>query len=413
VDSVILKNTFLKISTNCVGLVASNNKPIGDYITATFTPKGTAAEYYVNGQKSSQWTIRLGEPFTVEIHKIDLTGGASQLGMDINMNIQIPNLGDIMVTEKIKTYVEVLLEFTNGIDYNLVWGKVNYTMDKSDIDPIRFEGLGDIISQNDVLSIYNPKITLKTVGNVGVPFDLNLFMSATNSKTGQTSPGLTDATFHMKAASNPQSPITNTKTIDRTNGTDGLFKINPDIINMGYDGHTVIENGKNHFISKNSQLSLDYNMEIPLQFGNDLKISVDTTLENPFKDNLDILDNQENMSVALNLNVENKIPLNMQIKLEALDTNNNSLFIVQTDTIKAANTTNGLSTSAALTTTDILLSPDKINKLKDTKMFGVSFIVTSKQDEQSISVQPTDYITIKIGGKINGGIILDLSNKSK
>lgn len=413
IDSIILKNTFLKISTKCVGLVASNNKPIGDYITATFKPKGTAAEYYVNGVKSDEWTIRLGEPTTVEIHKINMTGDATQLGMDINVSIQVPTLGDIMVTERIKTYVEVLLEFTDGIDYNVVWGKVDYALDRSDIDPIRFEGLGDIISENDLLSIYNPKITLKTVGNLGVPIDLNLFMSATNSNTGQTSPGLTDATFHMQAATRPETPITSTKTIDRTNGTDGLFKINPDIINMGYDGRTVIEAGKNHFISKNSQLSLDYNMEIPLQFGNDLHISVDTTLENPFGDNLDILDNQEDMSVAINLNVENRIPLNMQIKLEALDANNNSLFTVQTDTIMAANTTNGLSTSAALTNTDILLSPDQINKLKDTKMFGVSFIVTSNQDVDFVSVQPSDYITIKIGGKINGGVILDLSNNSK
>jgi len=413
VDSIILQNTFLKISTKSVGLEASNNKPIGDYITATFTPKGTAAEYYVNGVKSNQWTVRLGEPFIVEIHKIDLSGDASQLGMDIIVSIQIPNLGDIMVTEKIKTYVEVLLEFTDGIDFNMVWGKVDYTLDRSDIDPINFDGLGDIIGENDVLSIYNPKITLKTVGNLGVPIDLNLFMSATNSTSGVTSPGLTDATFRMQAATSPLLPITSTKTIDRTNGTAELFKINPDIINMGYDGHTVIETGKNHFIAKNSQLSLDYKMEIPLQFGNDLRISIDTTLENPFGDNLDILDNQEDMSIAINLNVENRIPLNMQIKLDALDENNNTLFTVQTDPILAANTTDGLSTSAALTDTDITLTPQQIGLLKDTKMFGVSFVVTSKQDVESVSVQPSDYITIKIGGKINGGVILDLSNNSK
>ena len=103
----------------------------------------------------------------------------------------------------------------------------------------------------------------------------------------------------------------------------------------------------------------------------------------------------------------------MQIELEALDTDYKTLFSVQTAPILAAKTTNGLATDYTDTPTEIALTPTQINKIKDTKMFRVSFLITAKQGEKFVSVQQSDYVTIKIGGKINGGVLLDFSSSNK
>jgi len=413
IDSVSLINTHLKISAECFGLTGGNGKTLGDNMSITFTAIGNAADYYVDGHKTNTWTLRFGESSDIEIRKIRLINGNNKLDISRDVKIEIVNIGDVMVTQKMKTYMNFKMEFTNGIDYDLIWGRVNYSLPQTQISPIHFEGLGKVINGNNVLSLYNPTITLSTTGNIGVPIDLTLDMSTSNSKTGVTSTSLTDPTFHILPARDTLDMKTNTKIIDRTNGTSDLFNINPDIIRLGYNAQTVKNSPQNHFIAKNAKLNMSYKMEIPLQFGGDLNISIDTTLENPFADKLDKLENQKDLSLALTLNVKNRIPLTMQIKLDALDSNFNNLFSVHTSTIDAAETTAGIATGLKETITDVTLTPDQINKIKDTKMFRVSFVITGKQNEAYVSVQPSDYITIKIGGKMNGGVLIDLSSNSK
>jgi len=409
IDSISLTNTYVKISAACVGLSGGNGKVLGDNMFITFTADD-AADYYIDGVKKKSWVVRANEFKTVEIRKIRLAGGNNKLGLDYNVSIQIENSGDVMITKNIQSYMNYQVEFLDGIDYDIVFGKVNYGLSGS-MDPIHFDGLGEIINENDVLSIYNPTITLNTEGNLGVPINLDLNMSTENSKTGKKA-NLTNASFKMLATSSPSIMKTNTFALNKDNGTSNLFKINPDLIQLSYDIQTDTTTS-NHFLAKNTQLNMSYKMEIPLQFGSDLRISIDTTLENPFSDNLDKLEDQENLNVALLLSIKNRIPLDMQIELEALNENGDSLFTVKTDPIDAAVTTGGYATNYTETTTEVTLSNENINKIKDTKMFRVSFIVSARQGETFVTVQPSDYITITIGGKINGGVILDLSSDSK
>jgi len=426
IDSVSLVDTYIRLSAECVGLEGGNGKTLADNMSITFTPvKDTnaagkfvdAADYYIKNKKTDKWEdttswkLGPGEIDTIKIGKIRLTD-SKKLSIRGDVQISVENLGDVIVTDNAMSYITFKIKFFNGIDFDRIFGQVNYTLPKTQITPINFDGLGKILNENDVLSIYNPTIILNTEGNIGVPVDLTLDMSTSNSKTGVSSPALTNATIRIPNASNYPDLTESTDTIDKDNGTSELFKINPDIINLGYEAHTVKNKNEHYFIAKSSQLSLNYAMEIPLQFGNDLRLSIDTTLENPFADNLDILDDQDSLSVGLFLNVKNRIPLAMEIELEALDENYNSLFTVQTGTINAAKVDDsGLATDTTATNVEILLGSDEINQLKDTKMFRVTFIVSSSQSAKSVSVKPSDYITLTIGGKINGGILLDFKSK--
>jgi len=409
VDSLSLQNTIIKISVSEEGLGGKN---LENSASIKFETHGTVADYYIDGEKVTSWTVKMNQSVTVEIKKLRLSGDNNILELAPIVVLNVAEVGDVQATALIQTKMNVAIKYPNGLDYNVVWGQVHYNLPKKQISPIHFTGLGKIMSENDTLSIYNPKIVLATKGNIGVPIDLTLDMKTTNSTTGKSSPGLIDPTIHMLAARDTSDFTPHTYTIDRENGTSELFKINPDIIELSYAAQTVNKVGESYFISKNSQLNLSYKMEIPLQFGSDLKMSVDTTLKNPFKDNLDKLENQTNLTASIFLNIQNRIPLNMQIVLKALDANNNQLFTVQTDKINAsAVDESGLATDYAVTDTDISLTSDQINKLKDTKMFSVSFVVTAKQGVESVTVQPSDYITIKIGGRINGGVLIDFNSK--
>jgi len=409
VDSISLQTTTIKISVSEEGLGGNN---LENSASIQFVTHGTGADYYINGEKVTSWTVKMNQSVTVEIKRLRLSGDINTLELDPIVVLNVAELGDVQATELIQTKMNVNIEYPNGIDYDVVWGQVHYDLPKKPISPIHFTGLGKIMSENDTLSIYNPKLILTTKGNIGVPIDLTLDMKTTNSTTGNSSPGLTDPTIHMLAASDTSDFTPHTYTLQRENGTSELFKINPDIIQLSYAAQTVNKIGESYFISKNSQLSLSYRMEIPLQFGSDLKISVDTTLENPFKDKLNKLENQTNLTASILLNIKNRIPLNMQIILKALGANDQLLFTVQTDKINAsAVNESGLATDFTETDTEITLTPAQINQLKDTKMFSVSFVVTAKQGVESVTVQPSDYITIKIGGKLSGGVLLDFNSK--
>lgn len=408
VDSVQLKNTFMSISLGNTGLSGTK---LPESIQATFTAQGNGAVYYVDGNPATTWTVNMGETKQVEIRMLRLTGGAGTLTLNQAVTMNIQQAGDVTAEQKIQTTLNYTIGMS-AIDFDVVYGKVNYSLPASNLDPINFDALGELLGSNDVLSFYNPTIKVNTTGNLGVPVDITLNMSTSNSKTG-ASKSLTNTTLHMLPASSPGQTKVNNFVIDKNNGTDELFKINPDQINMGYSVQTVTNTSYNHFISKNSSLSMDYAMEIPLQFGSDLNLNIGQTMESPVGD-LGVLDDQDDLVLGLALTVRNRIPLALKLKLTALDQDSVALFTTESGTIAAAaiDVLTGKATAATETSTSLSLTSTQIEKLKDTKKFHVAFSITASGQGTYVSVQPSDFLEIKVGLQTEGGLVIDPSNLS-
>ncbi|NLT02266.1 MAG: hypothetical protein GXY09_00170 [Bacteroidales bacterium] len=408
VDSVVLKNTFMQIRLGNTGLGGTK---LSESIQATFTAQGNGAVYYVDGEEKTTWTVRMGETKQVEIRKLRLTGGTGSLTLNEAVTMSILTAGDVTAEQPVQTTLDYTITMS-PVDFDVVYGKVNYELNNTPLDPINFDALGDLLGDNDVLSFYNPTIKVTTTGNLGVPVDINLNMSTTNSTTGNTA-SLTNTILKMQPASAPGETKVNNFVIDNRNGTDDLFKINPDRINMGYSVKTDLNTTNNHFIAKNSTLSMDYAMEIPLQFGSDLNLNISQTMDSPVGD-LGILDDQDDLVLGLSLNVSNRIPLGLRVQLTALNEDSVDLFTAMSETIAAApvDPLTGKATGVSETTTSIDLTSTQINLLKQTKQFRVGFVITAAGQGSYVSVQQDDYIDIKVGLKTEGGLIIDPSNLS-
>lgn len=408
VDSVVLKNTFMQISLGNTGLGGTK---LSESIQATFTAQGNGAVYYVDGEEKTTWTVKMGETKQVEIHKLRLTGGTGFLTLNEAVTMSILTAGDVTAEQPVQTTLDYTITMS-PVDFDVVYGKVDYELGNTPLDPINFDALGDLLGDNDVLSFYNPTIKVTTTGNLGVPVDINLNMSTTNSTTGNTA-SLTNTILKMQPASAPGETKVNNFVIDNRNGTDDLFKINPDRINMEYSVKTDLNTTNNHFIAKNSTLSMDYAMEIPLQFGSDLNLNISQTMDSPVGD-LGILDDQDDLVLGLSLKVNNRIPLGLRVQLTALNEDSVDLFTAMSETIAAApvDPLTGKATGVSETTTSIDLTSTQINLLKQTKQFRVGFVITAAGQGSYVSVQQDDYIDIKVALKTEGGLIIDPSNLS-
>ncbi|NLB02102.1 MAG: hypothetical protein GX841_01715, partial [Bacteroidales bacterium] len=273
VDSVDLSNCIVRFVLRPEGLGGPKLK---ESIRIRFIPQGSVADYYSDGQKLSDWTLNMGDTLDVELKRLRLAAGGSSLDIKQEVTMDISQSGDVTADQPIQTMMHLEMSFLNPLDYEVVYGKVDYSMNGT-AEPINFEALGDILDDNDVLSFYNPSIVLSTQSNLGVPIVFSLDMGTSNSTTGE-SRSLSNASFTMIPASSPSEVRQNQFVIDKEYGTDELFKINPDQITMGYGFATDPASVLNHFVSKNTQMSMDYSMQIPLQFGSDLDIGMGSTM---------------------------------------------------------------------------------------------------------------------------------------
>jgi hypothetical protein len=405
VDSVLLKNSTFTMTTSVVNIGGSN---IDNCISITCTPVGNAADYYIDGVKVSSWTVGPRFSKVIEIRKI--RGNGATLAITGEATITVNTLGELTATAKAQTKINVGLLFS-ALDFETVFGKVTYST--TDSNTQNFEGFGDLLGSDNVLSFHNPTMKIQTTSNLGVPIKLSLNLSTSNTTTSQTA-SISGADFTMLSPATPAQTVTNTFTLDRDNGTDQLFKINPDKISVGYTIQAD-PNTSNHFINKNTTLIITDTMEIPIQFNEDLVLNVGDTLENPFLDIMDQLAEQDSLTFGFLFDVENRIPLSMQIRLTALDADNVALFTVESGTISAAkvtDTSTGLATDTTLTTTYLSFTSDQVNQFKDIPNFKFDFIVTTGTNTLA-AIQPSDYIKINVGAKIAGGVLLDLNKKEE
>jgi hypothetical protein len=198
--------------------------------------------------------------------------------------------------------------------------------------------------------------------------------------------------------------------ITRDNGTAELFYNRPDrfIINYKLQSDNSLSNS--HFITDDSNFRLDWKIELPLQFGEGTYLNLFKLIDNPLFGKKEF-DSQEDMSALLNLDVDNRLPISIGINIYALDKDSVAIFRLQTDRIGAASQIdpeNGFAVTAKNTKTGFLLNSNQVGLLSKTKRFKFTFqFLPDLTNNEFVTIQPSDYISVKMSLKLKDGVILD------
>jgi hypothetical protein len=410
VKRIQLKNTTFTMTASTSSNLGGSD--LANSIVITCTPS-SMAEFYDNTGKITSWTLKANETKTIEIRSVDLSS-AKNISITYTARFHPTSNNAVTISAPSAQTTLRLSNSFNGIDFESVYGKITYS--RNDTKTESFKGFGDLLANNNVLSFHDPRFKLKWTSNLGVPILFSFNMSSKNTLSLENA-SLTNTSFTMQPVSAPNQTRTDSFTIGRSNGTSGLFKINPDQITTGYTLATD-QSSSNYFIAKNTQLALESSLEIPVQFDSDLTLNVGDTIDNPFLDITKKMTDQDSLNFGFLFDVENRIPLNMEIKLSALNANLGTLYTISSGTIRAAkvpsNSTTGFATDTTLTTSTLQFSKAQINQLKDVSKFKVEFIVKATNAGASfVSIQPSDYIKIKVGARVAGGVLFDLKKKEE
>lgn len=406
VKKVDLKSTTFTMRNTTSGLSGNN---LNQSIRIRCTPLNNVGTYLLNGQPltNGYWEMNGNGEVTIELSKLDLTTEQT-LKIQCQATIQVASYGDVTLTSSTPS-INVSAQF-NGIDFTTAYGKIDYTMSETNLQ--EFEGFGDLLGGgNNVLSIHNPQIKFKWRENLGVPVYVNMDITAKNEATND-SVSLTNTQFSMGAAANSTTFVVDSAIINNENGTSNLLKINPTMLRSKFSIRTdnTLENS---FISKDLQINLESEFEIPVQFNDDLLLNVSDTIDNPFGDVVEKLGTQRDLAFGLNFDVENRIPLNVVLKLTALDDMGSSMFTEVSDTILAAGgiDANGFATQATESQAQLSISSANIDRLKDVAQFKIEFIVIGEETSNGfVTISPSDYIHIQVGALVTGGMVLDLND---
>lgn len=405
VDSVQLTHSLMRFEVNTIGLGGSNHD---SNIRVHIQPQNDKALFTQSGQTIHSWNVHPATPTDVLCERIRLNDDLNRIAFDVDIVVDVSSIGDILITDAQQTYVQLLVSYPEAVDFNLIWGQSTFSQ-QNQLSSIKLDALHSFIQASDTLSLYNPKIYVQTTSNVGIPFRMNLQLNSINQQTNSTVQLETQPLLFPAATSN--IPETTRHELNRSQGTDQLFYINPDQLTFSYDINSQATPGIPHILRKENQLRIQYGIDIPLQFKSDLLLHMNKVLDSPLGD-LKALSEQEDLDATLQLTLSNRIPLRLRVQLTALDSDSLDLFTVTSGNIEAASPIDpltGFALGATETITNIELSKTQIDLLRHTQHFKVCFIVDNNRDHDFVSIQPEDYLHLSITAKLSGGVRMDLN----
>lgn len=276
-----------------------------------------------------------------------------------------------------------------------------------------FKGLYDFITGKDnTLSFSQPRIFVTSTSNVGIPINVDLKINAVKNASVVTSE---QASLSVKAPSQLSQIVTNRFGLgpQAEAGWTGepwkniqigdLLKGMPDALSFDINASSDIS-ASQHFYTDDAFMKIKYEAKVPLAVASDFKVTLADTVRNVFtKDIVDHLFSSGNAEVyGL---VTNSIPLNVQLSMRILDENNNDTGVSIAPQVVTSGTKDGASTSTVLS---IKLSESEVKKMQNAKNVELVFVFTSSDTIKDITLKQSDYVSVTLYMKKDGGINLNM-----
>lgn len=353
----------------------------------------------------------------------------------VYFNLQVPIEGNVAVKKADFPVGESEVRFnvlgivsSQEMKMGNVRAMVDPVIDDFSVSDVTIEDLPDFLTDNDVKAdLHNPQIYLNINNEtpVEVNFKANLIALKENLPVCNTIVLGTDRETYIEGTSIRLKPShniiclcphpeeiqsgSNDTTFIKVPELPNLIKTIPDRIKVEVDDHSVqvIQNTYEVQLGKDYNVTTDYRINAPLEFGDEFNIVYNDTIDNWNKD----IKDYEMKEVEVTLNAENAIPLNLHLEAKAIDVNGNEMQDIEVVVVEpgmiAAGSLTDKKTSAL---TVILRNKDGVSRIKN--LDGLIFTLRGDVDPENSERILNANQTLKLKDlrlRIRGGVTMDLN----
>lgn len=415
IDSAIIANATLDVMINAYGCELSES----NYLIMTLEYPEILDERYADEFRNIKITANnysiKKELEHLRFYFTEITGDSP---IDLAVNFELVSDGTLTITRDadLQFNMKVEIENTEAL-FGYFWMKDPITSDKLSYDIPR-EIIENELLKNSNLLFTNPILELNATTNIGIPISLDIH-DVYAVKNGEEYHATFNNNSTLKVEFNrPTQPYDSASTkliLDRDNGSlHTLLSVLPEQINIDYSVSTIYQEESEswHFMTMPIQANVDVMAKVPLQFDptsnfvyND---TIDADLSSLVEDGT--LENIEIDTVNLYLDIENKLPVNTNLKLVYLDENDQIITESKTFTIQSAEVdAEGRVTNATNETIILSTNGESINDVLNTKKIILALSLESCDENSRIYFQTTDAIDIRLSAfiKVKASISLE------
>jgi len=247
----------------------------------------------------------------------------------------------------------------------------------------------------------NPKLRFKITNSFGIPVQLDVsnlktINENTNSTTNLTTNVLSGVVI-PGAANQGDSVVVNLTELNTTNTTNMNALVNNTPKYLSYTANAISNPSgiATNFVTKNSQLKIDADLELPLE-GYAYDFEIRDTMPFNFSENADMVD-----YVLFRINATNGFPISFVSQVQFLDQNHMPIFNIFSaeETILAAApvNSNGVVTNAVKKITDIQLDQNKIGLLPNAKYAVIIGKAATTQPNTVVKIMDSYKLLLKLG----------------
>lgn len=401
---------------------------------------------YPLSSSGAQWYITLTKIYFKSVDGITIPNGEGFIRPEtaekgkVYFNVEIPVDGDVYLKEE---------DFPAGVDQvdfalvshveskDMTMGKVKAIVDPEidfKVSDVVIENLPDFLTDNEVTAdLYNPQIYLNV--NNQTPVEVNFKAQLIALKGNETKATIslgTDRDKFVEGTSIRLKPNNNIiclcphpeeiegnstgVTFIKVETLPDLIKTIPDTIKVKVDNKSaqVIQEYCEVELGEEFNVTTDYSIKAPLEFGNEFNISYNDTINGWSED----IEDFEMKEVEVSLNAVNAIPLNLSLSATAIDVHGNEIPDVEVsvldpnkseteeDTYIMAGSLNEKKTTSLIIT---LRTKDGISRIKnlDGLILSLKGYADPANDEQILNKNQTLKLDdLKL--RIKGGVTLNL-----
>lgn|GEM_PF-6460937 len=322
-SEVSLKDTYLNLGVQVSGLPDVGSKGYEIDLVATLPDCISPSTISLKGKldrngKFSAEPVKVSSIKDIKLDGSDITGQIQVAG---TITASTPDIDVNTISKSVKAVVKANIADSKGrISIDAISGRCNYGMETT--KSISLDGIPDILKdESTCLDLQNPQLNLSFTGNLGVPVDgeIELIPWKDGAVAGNS--------LRIENISLPYTSDAgkNARTEYKVEGEKlaAVLRHLPDSIQFVVTAHTNTEKAFTLQPDADYRLSVDYDLVLPMELGEDFSISYGTTMD--FSRDISQVMNQS--AIGLRCAVNNTIPLGLDLELEFLDADGNVLRI--------------------------------------------------------------------------------------